>query len=266
MQVRSSESSSHLRLGASELQRLMRMEPRLQRQQMLQAAENVLDCIQTYSRRGTGVLADVLGKHTQFEEWAHYPNNDAVDARTGYRFYYHAHAASGRMAGEHGHFHVFGPAPTLQNGNKAGPELSSAAPPDLTADLAADNPPGSTPDYTHLVGISVDERGFPLRLFTTNRWVTAEQWLPAPAVIRTMHKIDMAQAKPAAAARWVEGMVRLFAVQIAALVQRRDARIATRTLHADPERVFEDRRTHILSQCRIDLAKQFQFLEGAGIG
>ncbi len=266
MPARSSGLSSQLRLGASELQHLMRREPRLHQQRLRKAAENVLDCMQTSSRRGSGVLADVLGQHTAFAEWVHYPDDDAVDARTGYRFYYHAHAAGERMAGEHGHFHVFGPAPALRNAKKTGPGPGSAGLPASMAVPNAGAAPDATPDYTHLVGISVDARGFPLRLFTTNRWVTAEHWLPAATVIRTMQNIDLAQAKPAAAARWVQSMVRLFALQIGALLQWRDARIAARSLRADPERVLEDRRTHILSQCRVDLAKQFQFLESAGIG
>ena len=266
MPVKSSGLSSQLRLGASELQHLMHMEPRLQQQRMLKAAENVLDCMQTSSRRGSGVLADVLGKHTAFAEWAHYPDNDAVDARTGYRFYYHAHTASERMAGEHGHFHVFGPTSNVRNVRKIHPEPGATGVPDSTAGLTADIPPAAIPDYTHLIGISVNERGFPLRLFTTNRWVTAEHWLPAATVIRTMQNIDLAQAKPAATARWVQSMVRLFALQIGALLQWRDARIAARSLRSHLEHVLEDRRTHILSQCRIDLAKQFQFLESAGIG
>ena len=224
----------------------MRAEPRARKEQMLEAAEDVLRSIQAYSRRGTSVLADVLGKHTQFEEWAHYPQNDAVDANTRYRFYYHAHAASERMRGEHGHFHVFGPAPISRRPSNA---------------IAK---PGS--DYTHIVGISVDERGFPIRLFTTNRWVTAEQWLPAASVIRSMHRLDLGRTRPLRAARWVQGVVRLFPVQIAAIIRHRDDRIARKACHTDLERLFEDRRSHILSQCRVDLAKQFQFLEGAGIG
>ncbi|WP_051849043.1 hypothetical protein [Thiomonas sp. FB-Cd] len=241
-----SEQSSQCRIGDSELEDLLRAEPRARKEQMLEAAEDVLRCVRAYSRRSTSVLADVLGKHTHFEEWAHYPEHDAVDTHSGYRFYYHAHAARERVRGEHGHFHVFGPAPISRRRNHA------TAKPDA--------------DYTHIVGISVDERGFPMRLFTTNRWVTAEQWLPAASVIRSMHKLDLRRARPVRAARWVQGVVHLFGVQIAAIVRHRDHRMASKAGHADLERLFEDRRSHILSQCRVDLAKQFQFLEGAGVG
>jgi hypothetical protein len=243
------EPSSQLKLGDAEFASLLRTLPLQRQEQMLQAAADVLGCIQSYSRRGTSVLADLLGKHTQFDEWIHYPSKDAVDTVSGYRFYYHAHPARERVRGEHGHFHVFGPV-----------SLAAFAKP---ADAAAAS---GTPDYTHIVGISVDERGFPIRLFTTNRWVTAEQWLPAARVINILLELDLSLAKPARAARWVQGIARLFAVQITELIHRRDARIAAKSIRADRERLFEDRRRHILSQCHIDLARQFQFLEGAGIG
>jgi hypothetical protein len=248
-----SEPSSLLKLGDAEFASLLRALPPQRQEQMLQAAADVLDCIQNYSRRGTSVLADMLGKHAQFDEWTHYPSKDAVDTTSGYRFYYHAHAANERVRREHGHFHVFGPT------SVAASVLAFNKP----TDVAVKN--GAT-DYTHIVGISVDERGFPIRLFTTNRWVTAEQWLPAASVINVLLQLDLSLAKPARAARWVQGMARLFAVQIAELIHLRDARIAAKSIAANRERLFEDRRRHILSQCPIDLARQFQFLEGAGIG
>ncbi len=41
------------------------------------------------------------------EEWAHFPPGDVIDAFTQSQYYYHAHAAEERVAGEHGHFHTF---------------------------------------------------------------------------------------------------------------------------------------------------------------
>ncbi|MDE2128659.1 MAG: hypothetical protein KGJ74_03215 [Betaproteobacteria bacterium] len=245
MQARADRGSG-FRLAPAELKTLLQAEPVQRRERIAEAAGTLLGCIDTYARRGAGMLADVLGRHAQFEEWAHYPAGDAVDRASGYSFYYHAHEARQRMRGEHGHFHVFGPAPTT------GRHRTPAA--------------GAAPRYLHIVGISVDDRGFPLRLFTTNQWVTDERWLPAAVVIATLHKLDLRHARPARLARWVEATTRLFSVQIAALLHRRDARVEDKARHIARERLLADRRTHILSQCRVDLASQFQFLEGAGIG
>ncbi len=249
MQARA-EWGSGFRLAPAELKTLLQAEPVQRRERIAEAAGALLGCIDTYAKRGAGMLADVLGKHAQFEEWAHYPTGDAVDRSSGYSFYYHAHEARQRMRGEHGHFHVFGPAPAT--GRHRSP--------------AGGVPGGATSSYLHIVGISVDDRGFPLRLFTTNQWVTDERWLPAPTVITTLHRLDLRHARPVRLARWVEATTRLFSVQIAALLHRRDARVEDKARHIARERLLADRRTHILSQCRVDLASQFQFLEGAGIG
>ena len=249
MQARA-EWGSGFRLAPAELKTLLQAEPVQRRERIAEAAGALLGCIDTYAKRGAGMLADVLGKHAQFEEWAHYPTGDAVDRSSGYSFYYHAHEARQRMRGEHGHFHVFGPAPAT--GRHRSP--------------AGGVPGGATSSYLHIIGISVDDRGFPLRLFTTNQWVTDERWLPAPTVITTLHRLDLHHARPVRLARWVEATTRLFSVQIAALLHRRDARVEDKARHIARERLLADRRTHILSQCRVDLASQFQFLEGAGIG
>jgi hypothetical protein len=68
----------------------------------------------------------------------------------------------GAVQAEHGHFHLF-------------------------AQLGKDD--RQIPRYTHLLGIAVDARGLPLRLFTTNRWVTDETWLPAPSVLGMVRQV-----------------------------------------------------------------------------
>ena len=224
--------AAQVRIGRSELLAALRTAPR---RRLREAAARLLDDIERDARKGRSVLAELLGRRTAFEVWAHYPARDAVDAHSGYRFYYHAHER--RMHGEHGHFHVFAP-------------------------LA---PRAGEADYVHLVGLSVDARGFPLRVFTTNQWVTAERWTPASRILRALERLDLSQARPSRVARWVQDSMRLFAPQIAAVVQRRDARITQRAASLGDDGARADRRTHIVSQCRVDLLRQFEFLEAAGI-
>ena len=49
---------------------------------------------------------------------------------------------------------------------------------------------------THVVAISMDSKGRPLRLFTTNRWVTGETWYRADDVCKVIGRfvIDHARA------------------------------------------------------------------------
>lgn len=206
--------------------------------QPLQAAlEGTLEHLRASARSGRGVLAELLGRAQAFAEWDHYPPRDARDPRSGYRFYYHAHALQQRARGEHGHFHVFAP------------RRARAA----------------EADYAHLFALSVDARGMPLRVFSTNRWVTAEHWQDAAWTLRALRRLDLAQARPRRVASWLQDMARLFEPQIQAVVLERDRRTALRARQRPLERVLEDRRSHILSQCAVDLARQFEFLQAADL-
>ncbi|MEE8172364.1 MAG: hypothetical protein V3T62_05480, partial [Alphaproteobacteria bacterium] len=39
--------------------------------------------------------------------------------------------------------------------------------------------PSGDDALSHIIGISMDAKGMPIRLFTTNRWVTGEAWYKA---------------------------------------------------------------------------------------
>ena len=107
-----------------------------------------------------------------------------MDAQRGTRFYYHAHAAAERMPGEHGHFHMFAPSPA-----------------------------GTGPTFVHLVGLALDDRGRPLCWFTTNGWVTGEDWLPARRVAGLLAGFQAeVPGRLAPVGRWLSAMVRLHAV------------------------------------------------------
>lgn len=228
-------AGTQLRVPREHIVRALRAMPRDALQQALLAT---LARLRADARSGRGVLSEVLGREAAFVEWRHYPSGDALDRRSGYRFYYHAHEAASRAAGEHGHFHVFAGTPARRD------------------DQAA---------HVHLFGLSVDGRGLPTRVFATNRWVTAEHWQDARWTLRALRALDLSQARPRRVARWLQDMALLFSPQIDAVVRQRDLRIAERARCAPLQRVLEDRRSHIVSQCRIDLATQFDCLQASGI-
>ena len=84
--------------------------------------------------------------------WQHYPAEDVRDPDSGAMYYYHAHADGERPQDEHGHFHLF-----------IRPEPSA--------------------DFSHFVAVSIDARGAVRSLFTTNRWVTDEQFRSASDLV-----------------------------------------------------------------------------------
>ncbi len=125
---------------------------------------------------------------------------DAVSSASGWRFFYHTHSAPQRLGDEHGHFHIFVPPPRR---------------------------PGRTPGlFSPLIGITVDARGMPLRLFTTNRWVTDETWQGTSSLERHLRRPVLHGAEPADVARWLDNLLVLFADDIAALLHARDRRLA----------------------------------------
>ncbi|MGE4072348.1 MAG: hypothetical protein AB7E72_14350 [Lysobacterales bacterium] len=202
-----------------------------ERRRLRQAGSELLEVMQTLQQRGRNVITELQGDGPSMTQWQHYPDDDATDPVSGYRWYYHAHPeASAR--GEHGHFHVFAAAPAGRG-------------------------------YTHLLGLSMSATGLPLRAFTTNRWVTNEIYQPAARVLSRARQFVMRQpAKWALVHQWLAATLTLFGPQITWLLHERDRRLAAAQIRRAS--VFEDRRTNLLSQCRLDLQAQFEWLDAAG--
>jgi hypothetical protein len=206
-----------------------------ERSDLYAAGLRALDATQSLLQKGKTVISEIIGP-SAYVEWEHYPKRDAK-SRDGALFYYHAHAASQRMAGEHGHFHVF-----ASNERAACP---------------------SDQRYTHIAGLSVDDRGMPLRLFTTNQWVTAECWENAERVCALARQTELKDARPHKVGQWLDAVFAFFRPQIDYVVHLRDARIKALEERGRAN-LLEDRRTHILSQCRIDFSTQILALEELG--
>lgn len=202
------------------------------------AATALIDCLDRFVAAGRVPLAAALGDTDAPQAWHQYGAVGDMPADGGagaLHFYYHAHRTPGASSAEHGHFHLFAP-------------------------LGATG--GDAPRYTHLLAIGVDARGMPLRLFTTNRWVTDETWLPAERVIAL---IEAVAAAPAAGAdpleAWLRAQLGVFAPQIAALLRHRDRRVAARLQGGRRPGLLEDRRMHVLSHCRISVERQLVALD-----
>ncbi|GAA5265909.1 hypothetical protein ACOSOMT5_P2336 [Acidiphilium sp. MT5] len=191
------------------------------------AIEQIID----WSRQGQSAPARLLDPGLSgagpldagegFAEWAHYPQPDAIDPESGWRFYYHAHPRSQLLRREHGHFHIFVPGPRAQQDAAHGA-------------------------FSHLIALSVDERGLPLRLFTTNRWVTNETWQAAPLLMEHVRHPALREAAPRDVARWLNHLLMAFAPMIATLLVARDQRLEQAQRYSRAP--FEDRRLRIPSQ------------------
>jgi hypothetical protein len=125
---------------------------------------------------------------------------------------------------------------------------------------------GARDEVSHLVAIALDSRGEPMRLFTTNRWVTGETWYRAEDVIRMLDRFTFGEVGgPTVLNRWIGAMLALFRPQIVALLRQRDETV-TAWRWRRRTNVFEDIRLEITSSVEIDLGAQFAFLDRVGSG
>ncbi len=216
------------------LQRLDR--PELERAQA--AASALVDCLCAFVDAGDFPLSAVVGRGETPRTWHAYQAEDASmldGARGVLHYYYHSHDTPGMTAEEHGHFHLF-----AQLGNDA----------------------TGKPCYAHLAAIGVDARGMPQRLFTTNRWVTDETWLPAETLIALAENIaNTADTGARTVERWLRAQLGVFAPQIAELLRHRDRRMGARLAGGRRPGLFEDRRMHVISQCHVSVEQQLTVFE-----
>jgi hypothetical protein len=193
---------------------------------------------------GGNIVGELLRGVETFLEWDHYPAGDVYDGTSHAQFYYHAHP-QGMRSREHGHFHTFMRPRGMPDG------IRPAAVPDF------EMPDDANDALSHLIGISMDGFGVPIRLFTTNRWVTGEIWYAAGDVRAMLPHFLIDHAQPSwPVNRWIGGMVRLFRPQIEVLIDARDAAVgAWRATYPD-RNVFEDRALEVTSVLDIDIDAQ----------
>jgi hypothetical protein len=253
--ARSDEDES-LRVSRDEIER------------MTTAAAVLRDCRHELAARNTSLVSELMAGSAAISEWRHYPEGEVYDPNSHCQYFFHAHPEKGPQAAtEQGHFHTFlraegmpiGVTPLLL------PELAVADVPILPPQ-AAPLKRGTRDEVSHLIAIAIDFRGEPVRLFTTNRWVTGETWYRADDVIRMLDRFVIAEQEPSGVLnRWVGAVIQVYRPQIAALLHARDKAVMSwrrrRRTH-----VFEDPRLEVTSSQNINLHAQLALLERARFG
>lgn len=149
----------------------------------------------------------------------HYPDGDLYDRVSRAQAYYHVHDAGGD-----GHIHLF-----LRPGALPAGARPLAGPPDAPA---------------HLGAVELGGDGWPLALFATNRWVTAEAWYDADILVAALPAFSMVLAPPwRRAGEWLSALVAAHGHDFAALLRHRDA-VMTAASAAD----YEDRRREVVAR------------------
>jgi len=216
---------------------------------MLAAGEEIRECYRVLGKAGLNIVGELLKGQGTFYEYDHFPKGDIYDEQYSSQYYYHAHRDN---PGEHGHFHTFVRAGAI-------PAHVQPVPYD------GDEPwPEGDERLSHLICISMDARGFPLALFATNRWVTAETWYRAADVIEMVDRFRIDHANPSwPTNRWITAMMRLFKPQIAALLIHRDAVLEAWARDHPGVDVYEDRDLEISGWLAIAVEEQLAAVRAA---
>ena len=215
---------------------------REQLEAMLKAGNEIVECHRVLAKTGDNIVGEVLPREGTFYEFDHCPPGDIYDPETHSQYYYHAH-----REGEHGHFHTF-----MREGGM--PEGVRPVEQSLAGGMKERDD-----HLSHLIAISMDRRGLPIGLFTTNRWVTAENWYAARDVCAMLDGFRVDHAQPSwPTNRWITNMMRLFRPQIEMLLHKRDAVVADWKERHPQEDAFEDRRLGVPSRVSISVDEQIR--------
>lgn len=203
------------------------------------AGSRILDVYAGLAQRGQHLLGNLLHGQPP-RQWAHYPEDDAIDANSGYQWFYHSHAPEDRSgAAEHGHIHLFARRKVWSCRLYSKRELAFAELCGVT------NPQVST---RHLLAIGFDAKGLPLSLFTVNSWVTGDLMLSAETTAELLDQMSLdtgnADVDPV-----IVSLVRLFRTEILDLLTRRDEALFG-FKGAD---VLSDESLEVLSERSIDV-------------
>jgi len=209
---------------------------------MHEAGREALDCARALKASESNVVAEVLKDQGTFTEWRHYPAGDVVDRARHAQYFYHAHPHP-LAADEHGHFHAFLRGTGMPRGVRPAPLPGL---PDPLPDNIA---------LAHIIAIAMNDHAEPIRLFTTNRWVTGETWYRAQDVSAMIDRFSLLAA-PVATSRWLTAMVRLFAPEICALLWVRDAALESARAHRPLVEALEAHELEVLSFCDISLQER----------
>lgn len=214
--------------------------PTAARRAALKAAGQLIRSLTHLSAQGQQVVQRLIDGRP-FTEWEHFPDDDVRDNRHASQYYYHAHAGEHREFVEHGHLHLFVHADTLGLGRP--PSTRSPAP-------------------AHLVAISMNAQGMPIGFFTVNRWVTKGPWLKAADCLRGLDQFQIGRRHGAPEVNaFLRALLTLYRVELAELVQARDAELIRRGAGRDRRHVFADPAIEVLSFQPIDLMRDIEALE-----
>ncbi len=213
------------------------MLPAKQLQAMQKAGEEFLYWQRILEKSKATLVSDILKGQESLLNRRHYPKGEVADAETHSQYYYHRHRGE-----EHGHFHLFLESPAIP---------PNCIPPSRKKE--------KEPPFVHLLALSMDNEGLPIKLFTTNQWVSGGIWIKAEDLCPIVERFKVDHAFPSwPANQCLNALLRLFSPQISELLHARDAAIEKWMEKNPKDNVFENRKLEIPSEISICVHTQIE--------
>lgn len=204
-------------------------------------ARRIVRVYESLAKSGSHLLARIVGGKAP-KQWAHYPDDDAIDVKMRFQWYYHSHSPADRPGAiEHGHIHLFARTDARRTFIKGNVEAV------FLKRLASEDSESKT---RHLLAIGLSPVGVPVSLFTTNRWVTGDQLLSSESSLRLLQSISLDTGNEAID-QLIASLIHLYQSKLISLFRMRD-----RTLFARARRgpgALDDESVEVLSEIPIDL-------------
>lgn len=257
------------------------------RESDIAAATAIRECQRILAAHGHTILHEAMGGAPDDPDavpWRRYPDDEVYDPVSHAQYFYHSHPQGKlppnrrspgrrreepprRARPEHGHFHLFlrgqGIPPGLSP--MVFPEMALAGP--VPAPQAAPGRRGVGDEIAHLVAISLDDRGAPIRLFTTNRWITGETWYRGGDILRMIDYLRFGGDLPSPLLNlWLVALLRLYRDDLADLLEQRDEEIVEwRWRWQRHGNVLDNPRLEVASYRDIDLEARLSAVEASSL-
>lgn len=178
------------------------------------AGLRLLEIYASLAERGEHLFGSLLGGDVP-TQWAHYPEDDAIDLGSGFQWFYHSHSPEDRPdSAEHGHIHLFAR-------RKRWARFLNIRAESEAHFSRLEGGPVKKGDTRHLVAIGFDAKGLPTSLFTVNSWVTGDLMLSASSTVDLLERLSLKTGHPNVDAV-VQSVIRLYASEIRGLLEERD--------------------------------------------
>ena len=186
-------------------------------------ATRLVECMNEMGDEQTNAVLLSLEGARSVKPFQRYPETPYYFGSRHWRAYYHCHDSAEKLEGEHGHFHFY--------------TRSNAA-----------------AEWCHVVAMGMNDLGQPVRLFTTNLWVTGGGWFAAEKLEKQSAFLGD-DRDLTLATEWIRFVLILFQREINALLLERD-RTIERQFGENTQSCYADREIYCLSSSQINLNKR----------